>query len=90
MASILVAAYEAYRDNEKLSPLVRVLTWTNNLLILMAAQTDEKREFYLIHAAKYRYSKRELGRQIDSILYECHDDVYYTNKQILIHIAIYT
>ena len=62
--------YETYRDNKKLSPLVRELTWTNNLLILMAAQIDEEREFYLIHAAKHKYSKRELERQIDSALYE--------------------
>ena len=32
--------YETYKDNEKLSPLVRELSWTNNLLIIMAAKTD--------------------------------------------------
>ena len=74
--------YETYKDNEKLSPLVRELTWTNNLLILMAAQTDEEREFYLIHAAKHRYSKRELERQIDSALYERTMMSDITNKLI--------
>jgi len=39
--------YETYNENEKLSPLVREITWTNNVLIMMAAKTDEEREFYL-------------------------------------------
>jgi len=62
--------YETYAENEKLSPLVRELSWTNNLLIMMAAKSDEEREFYLVISAKNKYSKRELERQIDSALFE--------------------
>jgi len=62
--------YETYRENEKLSPLVREISWSNNLLILMNAKTDEAREFYLTLAGKNNYSKRELERQIDSMLFE--------------------
>ncbi|MDR1728442.1 MAG: PDDEXK nuclease domain-containing protein [Acidobacteriota bacterium] len=62
--------YETYANNEKLSPLVREISWTNNLLILMAAKTDEEREFYLLLCFKNNYSKRELERQIDSGLFE--------------------
>jgi Uncharacterized conserved protein len=62
--------YETYAGNEKLSPLVREITWTNNILIMMAAKTDEEREFYLLMASRNKYSKRELERQIDSSLYE--------------------
>ena len=62
--------YDAYAHNEKLSPLVRKISWTNNLLIMMAAKTDEEREFYLLLTAKNNYSKRELERQIDSSLFE--------------------
>jgi predicted nuclease of restriction endonuclease-like (RecB) superfamily len=62
--------YETYEGNQKLSPLVREINWTNNLLIMMAAKTDEEREFYLIQSSKNNYSKRELERQIDSGLYE--------------------
>ena len=62
--------YEIYTGNEKLSPLVREISWTNNVLIMMAAKTDEEREFYLILSAKNNYSKRELERQIDSSLFE--------------------
>jgi predicted nuclease of restriction endonuclease-like (RecB) superfamily len=62
--------YDTYAHNEKLSPLVREISWTNNLLIMMAAKTDEEREFYLLLTAKNNYSKRELERQIDSSLFE--------------------
>ena len=62
--------YETYQGNEKLSPLAREISWTNNIIILMAAKTDEEREFYLTVSAKNRYSKRELERQVDSALYE--------------------
>jgi predicted nuclease of restriction endonuclease-like (RecB) superfamily len=62
--------YEIYAGNEKLSPLAREMSWTNNVLIMMAAKTDEEREFYLLLSTKNHYSKRELERQIDSSLYE--------------------
>ena len=62
--------YETYRYNEKLSPLVREITWTNNLLIMSGCKTDEAREFYLRLCIANNYGKRELERQIDSALYE--------------------
>jgi len=62
--------YETYAKNEKLSTLSREISWSNNVLILMAAKTDEEREFYLLLAKKNNYSARELERQIDSSLYE--------------------
>jgi len=61
--------YETYSDNEKLAPLVRELSWSHNLLIL-PLEPIEKREFYLLLSVKNRYSKRELSRQIDSMLFE--------------------
>ena len=39
--------YETYKDNEKLSPLVREITWSNNLLIMSGCKSDESKEFYL-------------------------------------------
>jgi predicted nuclease of restriction endonuclease-like (RecB) superfamily len=62
--------YETYRDDEKLSPLVRELNWTINLEIFSRAKSFEEREFYIKMAIKERYSKRELIRQIDSALFE--------------------
>lgn len=62
--------YETYRDNQKLSPLVAEIPWSNNLLIMTACKTDEAREFYIRACIENHYSKRELERQIDSMLYE--------------------
>ena len=62
--------YDLYNGNEKLSPLVREITWTNNLLIMAGTKSDEAREFYLRLCIKNNYSKRELDRQIDSMLFE--------------------
>ena len=62
--------YETYAGNEKLSTLSREISWSNNVLIMMAAKTDEEREFYLLISKKNSYSARELERQIDSSLFE--------------------
>ncbi len=62
--------YETYKDAPKLSPLVREISWTNNLMILNRCQTIEEKEFYLRLSANERYSKRELERQINSGVFE--------------------
>jgi len=62
--------YETYCQNEKLSPLVRELSWTNNVMILSKAKRIEENEFYLRLSISEKYSKRELERQIDSGLFE--------------------
>jgi hypothetical protein len=62
--------YETYYGNEKLAPLVREISWTQNLLIMSRAKTDEAREFYLLLCSRNNYTKRELERQIDSMLFE--------------------
>lgn len=58
--------YEAYRGNEKVSPLVRQLPWTHHLIILSQARPPETREFYMLAAIRQRWTKRELERQIRS------------------------
>ena len=62
--------YETYKDKEKLSPLVREISWSNNLLIMSGCKTDEAKEFYLNLTIANGYGKRELERQIDSLLFE--------------------
>jgi predicted nuclease of restriction endonuclease-like (RecB) superfamily len=62
--------YETYCKDEKLAPLVREISWTHNLLIMSRSKTENVREFYLQLCAKNKYSKRELKRQMDSMLYE--------------------
>ncbi len=62
--------YELYRDDEKVSPLVTQLSWTNHLTIMSACKTREERLFYMNMCITNRLSKRELLRQIDSAYYE--------------------
>jgi predicted nuclease of restriction endonuclease-like (RecB) superfamily len=62
--------FESYRDTPILAPLVREITWSNNILIMAGAKTNESKEFYLKLCIKNNYAKRELERQIDSMLFE--------------------
>lgn len=62
--------HEAYSGQEKLSPLVRELPWTHNLIILSQSKQPEEREFYLRLAVRERWSKRELERQFKAALFE--------------------
>jgi len=62
--------YEAYRDDPKVSPLVRLLPWTHNIIILSQSKRPEEREFYLRMATQERWGKRELERQLKSGLFE--------------------
>jgi len=61
--------YETYKDNEKLAPLVRELSWTHHRLIL-PCKSEEEKTFYFLSTIKERWSKRELERQINSAYYE--------------------
>lgn len=62
--------YETYRNLPKLSPLVREISWTNNLVIISRTKTQEEREFYLNICKQEKYSKRDLERQISASLFE--------------------
>jgi predicted nuclease of restriction endonuclease-like (RecB) superfamily len=62
--------FETYNDNEKLSPMVREISWTNNLIIISKSKTEEEKEFYLRLSKNEKLTKRELERQMDSGLFE--------------------
>lgn len=62
--------YESYKDFPKLSPLVREISWTNNLLVFSRCKSIEEKEFYLKLIKQESYSKRELDRQISASLFE--------------------
>lgn len=62
--------YETYHTNKKLSLLVREIGWTNNMIIVSQAKSDEEKEFYLKLTAKENYTKQELLRQFESGLFE--------------------
>lgn len=62
--------YETYKDSEKLSPVVREISWSNNLTIMTRTKTAEERDFYLNLCISEHLSNRELNRQINSAMYE--------------------
>ena len=62
--------YETYKDAPKLSPLLREISWSNNLAIMARCKTIEEKEFYLRLSANEKYSFRELERQINTGVFE--------------------
>lgn len=62
--------YEAYRDDEIVSALLRQLPWTHNLIILSQSKRPDERVFYLRMAIQEKWSKRELERQFKAALFE--------------------
>ncbi|VTS00492.1 Uncharacterized protein OS=gamma proteobacterium HdN1 GN=HDN1F_36730 PE=4 SV=1: DUF1016 [Gemmata massiliana] len=62
--------YDTYANSPILSPLVRELSWTHNLIILSRSKREDEREFYLRVCQRERWTKRELERQLDGALFE--------------------
>ena len=62
--------YETYKDQPKLSTLLRVLPWSHNLGIMSRSRRNEEREFYLRTAIREHWSFRDLHRQLNSGLFE--------------------
>ncbi|WP_038631688.1 PDDEXK nuclease domain-containing protein [Pseudomonas chlororaphis] len=62
--------YKVYRDDKKVAPLVRQLSWSHNLVVLGQSKQAKEREFYLRMAVQEQWSRRELERQIKSALFE--------------------
>jgi predicted nuclease of restriction endonuclease-like (RecB) superfamily len=62
--------YEAYRNEPKVSALLRQLPWTHHTIILSQSKRPEEREFYLRMAAHERWSSRQLERQFKAALFE--------------------
>ncbi|MBQ3353985.1 MAG: DUF1016 family protein [Bacteroidales bacterium] len=60
---------QVFPDIQIVAPLARQLSWSH-FLIVMPLKEDLQREFYLTMAANAHWSKRELERQIDGMLYE--------------------
>jgi predicted nuclease of restriction endonuclease-like (RecB) superfamily len=45
--------YETYASKEKLSPMVREIGWTHNIIVLMNCKDDLEREFYIQMTRKF-------------------------------------
>jgi hypothetical protein len=75
--------YETYEGNEKLSAVLREISWTSNLIIMSRVKNDDAKIFYIQLIQRYGYSSRELERQIDSMLYERTMLSEHRNEQVL-------
>ncbi|MFZ3170218.1 MAG: PDDEXK nuclease domain-containing protein [Candidatus Methanoperedens sp.] len=62
--------YQAYALNTKLSPMVREIGWTHNIIILMNCKDDLEREFYIRMTRKFGWTKNVLTLQIENQAYE--------------------
>lgn len=62
--------YDLYRQDEKLSPLVREIAWSHNIMIMMYCKDPLEREFYIRMTAKFGWSKNVLIHQIENQSYE--------------------
>ena len=62
--------YEIYRIDEILSPLVREISWTKNLVILERCKEAAEREFYIRHTKQFGWTKSVLIHQIENQTYQ--------------------
>ena len=62
--------YLTYRDSEKLAPLVREISWSNNIIIMEKCKDDLQREFYIQMTKRYGWTKRILTNFIEAQTYE--------------------
>ena len=62
--------YVTYRDSEKLAPLVREISWSNNIIIMEKCKDDLQREFYIQMTKRYGWTKRVLANFIEAQTYE--------------------
>lgn len=62
--------FQTYSDNEKLSPLVREIGWTHNVIIMMNCKDPFEREFYVRMTRKFGWTKNVLIHQIDNRAYK--------------------
>ncbi|MBU2615177.1 MAG: DUF1016 family protein, partial [Elusimicrobia bacterium] len=62
--------YLVYKSNTKLSPLVREIGWTHNVIILMHCKDPLEREFYIRMTKRMGWTKNVLIHQIENQSYE--------------------
>lgn len=62
--------YGEYCQNEKLSPLVREISWSHNTVIVDQCKDDLEREFYILMTKKYGWTKNVLIHHIEAKSYE--------------------
>lgn len=68
--------YLTYCNSPKLAPLVREISWSNNVVIMEKCKDDLQREFYIQMAKRYGWTKRILTNFVETQTYE----KYLTNQ----------
>lgn len=53
--------YFKYKENEKLAPMVREISWTKNVIIMEKCKDDLEREFYIKMTKKFGWTKNVLN-----------------------------
>jgi len=62
--------YLGYHADGKLAPLVREISWTLNVMILEKCPTAHEREFYILMARRYGWTKNILIHKIENKSFE--------------------
>lgn len=62
--------YLTYRNSEKLAPMVREISWSNNIIIMEKCKDDLQREFYIQMTKRYGWTKRILTNFVEAQTYE--------------------
>ena len=62
--------YLTYCNSEKLAPLVREISWSNNIAIMEKCKDDLQREFYIQMTKRFGWTKRVLINFIEAKTYE--------------------
>jgi predicted nuclease of restriction endonuclease-like (RecB) superfamily len=62
--------YLLYRNDSRVQPMVALIGWTHNLIILQRCKDPLEREFYIRMTEKFGWSKNVLIHQIENQSYE--------------------
>lgn len=62
--------YLTYRNSEKLAPMVREISWSNNIIIMEKCKDELQKEFYIQMTKRYGWTKRVLTNFIEAQTYE--------------------
>lgn len=59
-----------YFDFVNIAPLVREISWSNNIVIMEKCKDDLQREFYIQMTKRYGWTKRVLTNFVEAQTYE--------------------
>ena len=62
--------YHTYKNNEKLAPLVREISWSHNVIIFEKCKIEGEKEFYLSNTKYSGWSKEVLLKKIADRTYQ--------------------